>query len=145
MNKYFIFFAVIVGAVAIALFVVNKIKKSVLISNICFVCVIASALLLGCVALEVEKLFDTEISTQYHEVTTELTTKLRNNGRPVKEQTQTTATSTQHQQINTNTVYITKSGKKYHLSYTCGGNEYYECTIEQALERGLTPCKKCAQ
>lgn len=42
-------------------------------------------------------------------------------------------------------VYITKNGSKYHYSYTCGKAEYYECTLKQALERGLEPCKKCTE
>ncbi len=149
MNKYFIFFAVILCALAIGLFVVNRIKKSVLISNISFVCVALSVLLVGCVALEVEKLFEPEISTQYQEVTTSASTTERNNGRPVKNRTTTTTKKSfsyeHNNKSNNNIVYITRSGKKYHLSYTCGGNEYYECTIDQALERGLTPCKRCAQ
>ncbi len=42
------------------------------------------------------------------------------------------------------TVYRTPSGKRYHLNPTCGGKNSYEVTYEDAVEAGLTPCKKCA-
>lgn len=43
-----------------------------------------------------------------------------------------------------NTVYITKTGKKYHTNSSCNGATYYECSLEDAIAKGLTPCKKCA-
>ncbi len=42
------------------------------------------------------------------------------------------------------TVYITKTGKKYHTNSACNGGTYYECSLEDALAKGLTPCKRCA-
>lgn len=42
------------------------------------------------------------------------------------------------------TVYITKTGKKYHTNPSCNGATYYECSLEDAIAKGLTPCKKCA-
>ena len=41
------------------------------------------------------------------------------------------------------TVYVTKTGKRYHYNNHCNGGTYYESTLEEALDRGLTPCKKC--
>lgn len=41
------------------------------------------------------------------------------------------------------TVYVTKTGKRYHYDNHCNGGTYYESTIENAIARGLTPCKKC--
>lgn len=41
------------------------------------------------------------------------------------------------------TVYVTKSGKRYHYSSSCNGGTYYESTLEQAQKRHLTPCEKC--
>lgn len=41
-------------------------------------------------------------------------------------------------------VYITKTGSKYHFDSNCGNGTYYETTMEEALNLGLTPCKKCA-
>ena len=41
-------------------------------------------------------------------------------------------------------VYVTPTGKRYHYDGNCNGGTYIESTLEQALARGLTPCKKCA-
>ena len=41
------------------------------------------------------------------------------------------------------TIYVTRTGKKYHYNNHCNGGTYYESTLEQALARGLGPCKKC--
>ncbi len=45
------------------------------------------------------------------------------------------------------TVYVTKTGKKYHLTKRCSGlsnaNAIYEATLSEAKSRGLTPCSKC--
>lgn len=43
------------------------------------------------------------------------------------------------------TVYITKTGKRYHYNNSCNGGTYYASTMEDALQRGLTPCHKCVQ
>ena len=43
------------------------------------------------------------------------------------------------------TVYYTKTGKRYHYSETCGGGEMMSCTLQEALDMGLTPCHKCAE
>lgn len=44
-----------------------------------------------------------------------------------------------------NTIYVTKSGKRYHYDSTCNGGTYYESTLADALARGLTPCNKCVK
>lgn len=41
-------------------------------------------------------------------------------------------------------VYITKTGKRYHYSPDCSKNSF-ETTLSEALEKGLTPCKKCVE
>ena len=41
-------------------------------------------------------------------------------------------------------VYRTKTGKRYHYDSHCNGGDYYEVTLSQAEDAGLTPCKKCA-
>lgn len=41
------------------------------------------------------------------------------------------------------TIYVTKTGKRYHYDSTCNGGTYYASTLQNALARGLTPCKKC--
>lgn len=40
-------------------------------------------------------------------------------------------------------VYRTPTGSKYHYDGTCNGGTYYECTLSEALSRGLEPCGKC--
>lgn len=40
------------------------------------------------------------------------------------------------------TVYITKTGSKYH-THKCGNGTYYAVSRSTALAKGLTPCKKC--
>lgn len=40
------------------------------------------------------------------------------------------------------TVYVTKTGSKYH-AYKCGNGTYYATTLSDALTRGLSPCSKC--
>lgn len=40
-------------------------------------------------------------------------------------------------------IYRTKTGKKYHYIPNCGNGTYYECTLQEALAAGLTPCEKC--
>ena len=41
------------------------------------------------------------------------------------------------------TVYVTPTGKRYHYSGSCNGGTYIASTLEKALARGLTPCRKC--
>lgn len=41
------------------------------------------------------------------------------------------------------TVYITKTGKRYHYDSTCNGGTYIRSTLQDALRLGLTPCNKC--
>lgn len=42
------------------------------------------------------------------------------------------------------TVFVTKSGKKYHFSKSCCGKNAYEADISEAISSGRTPCEKCA-
>ena len=42
------------------------------------------------------------------------------------------------------TVYITPTGKRYHLDAGCAGENKIECSLEEAADKGLTPCKRCA-
>lgn len=48
---------------------------------------------------------------------------------------------------NSKTVYITKTGTKYHSRKDCSGlsnaNEIYDSTLQTAQKNGYTPCKKC--
>lgn len=58
--------------------------------------------------------------------------------------TDTTAQASQPATQNERKVYRTKTGKRYHYDSHCNGGDYYEVTLSQAENAGLTPCKKCA-
>ncbi len=40
------------------------------------------------------------------------------------------------------TVYVTRTGAKYH-THKCGNGSYYPASLSEAQARGLTPCSKC--
>ena len=42
-------------------------------------------------------------------------------------------------------VYRTPTGSRYHLDSACGGKNSYGVFLADAVNAGLTPCKKCAQ
>lgn len=42
-------------------------------------------------------------------------------------------------------VYITPTGKKYHFNSGCAGKNSVETTLAEALDKNLTPCKKCVK
>ena len=42
-------------------------------------------------------------------------------------------------------VYITKSGKKYHYSKSCGKGNYKAVSLSEAVKKGYEPCKRCAK
>ena len=44
--------------------------------------------------------------------------------------------------VKAQTVYITRTGSKYH-THKCGNGTYYAASLSEAKARGLTPCKKC--
>ena len=54
-------------------------------------------------------------------------------------------TSVESNKNNSNVVYITPTGERYHYSATCGGENSYKVSLNDALKSGLTPCKKCAE
>lgn len=63
------------------------------------------------------------------------------------EQAQAEQEATQQQaqqQSNSRTVYVTPTGKRYHYDNNCNGGTYTPTTLDDAVNRGLTPCKKCA-
>ncbi len=45
--------------------------------------------------------------------------------------------------VKNRTVYVTKTGRRYHYSSSCNGGTYYPSTLSSAISRGLTPCSKC--
>lgn len=57
--------------------------------------------------------------------------------------TETTAQASQPAMQNERKVYRTKTGKRYHYDSHCNGGDYYEVTLSDAQNAGLTPCQKC--
>ena len=47
--------------------------------------------------------------------------------------------------VKINTVYCTKTGKRYHISESCAGKNAQEISLDEAIDKGLTPCKKCVE
>lgn len=41
------------------------------------------------------------------------------------------------------TIYITRTGSKYHYDGSCNGGTYFPVPYETAVGFGLTPCEKC--
>lgn len=61
------------------------------------------------------------------------------------ESTPTPEPSPAPSQQNEKTVYVTKTGKRYHYDSNCNGSTYYPSTLTEAKNRGLTPCQKCVE
>lgn len=57
--------------------------------------------------------------------------------------TDTNAQASQPATQNERKVYRTKTGKRYHYDPHCNGGDYYEVTLSDAQNAGLTPCQKC--
>lgn len=43
------------------------------------------------------------------------------------------------------TAYITPTGKRYHFQQSCAGENAIQTTVYDASRKGYTPCAKCAQ
>lgn len=56
-----------------------------------------------------------------------------------------TSSTTNSNKTDGQTVYVTPTGKRYHLISTCGGKNSRPVSLSQAKSMNLTPCKKCAQ
>ena len=79
-------------------------------------------------------------STSQSNKATKTQTKKQTTGSSSSKSTSSSAPVT-----NSQTVYVTPTGKRYHLISTCGGKNSTASTLNKAKARGLTPCKKCAQ
>lgn len=60
---------------------------------------------------------------------------------------ESTSTENTQQDTSSQTVYITATGKKYHLTRNCSGlsnaKAIYDSTLSAAKNKGLEPCSKC--
>lgn len=69
--------------------------------------------------------------------------QVKTSAEPSQSDKQSDTETTSAVQSKNKTVYITKTGKKYHYTYPCGGGTFYECPLQEAIDRGLEPCKRC--
>lgn len=83
-------------------------------------------------------------STSTSSSTQSKSTKQTTSSSTTKQSSSGSSTSSSSTQ-NSQTVYVTPTGKRYHLSPTCGGKNSTATTLSNAKSMGLTPCKKCVQ
>lgn len=56
-----------------------------------------------------------------------------------------TSTVTLATPVSEQTVYITRTGEKYHYDNACNGGTYWAVPYETATGMGLEPCDKCVK
>lgn len=99
--------------------------------------------------------FSKNENTQNIEVSTEINNNATKEEEPEQETTTIPSVSVveepKNEQItsskdinNSQNVYRTPKGKRYHLAPDCGGKNSYSTTLDSAISSGLTPCQKCA-
>ncbi len=153
-TKTFLLLTVALCAVlAVFLFISLK-KKSRVFTAVCALLAVAATALSVCSLAGVGTGGKDEMITSYVTVGKYKTTEMKRSTRSTKNHEVSSkaadAKSAEQQtasgdNANHETVYITKNGKKYHHSYTCGKGTYYECPYKEALEKGYEPCKKCVK
>lgn len=89
----------------------------------------------------------TKINTTTTTTTTEATAKATElvTERPAPPPTEPPTKAIIVVQEESRTVYYTETGSKYHYDSKCGRGTYYPCTLDEALDKGLEPCKKCTE
>ena len=154
MNKLLL---LLIAAVCTALsvtLVISLKKKSRVLTAVCALLATAATVLAVCSLAGVGTGGSDEMITSYVTVGKYKTTEMKKSTRSTKNhEASSKAADTQSAEqqtasgdnANHETVYITKNGKKYHYSYTCGKGTYYECPYKEALEKGYEPCQKCVK
>lgn len=154
MNKLLL---LLIAAVCTALsvtLVISLKKKSRVLTAVCVLLATAATVLAVCSLAGVGTGGSDEMITSYVTVGKYKTTEMERSTRSTKNhEASSKAADTQSAEqqaasgdnANHETVYITKNGKKYHYSYTCGKGTYYECPYEEALKKGYEPCQKCVK
>ena len=89
---------------------------------------------------EKQSVATTKTTIQTKETTTKKTTEVTT----TKKTTEVTTAKLTEEQKNSITVYVTPSGKRYHLDPDCGGKNSSATDLDRAINMGKTPCKKCA-
>lgn len=154
MNKLLL---LLIAAVCTALsvtLVISLKKKSRVLTAVCALLATAATVLAVCSLAGVGTGGSDAMITSYVTVGKYKTTEMKKSTRSTKNhETSSKAADTQSAEqqtasgdnANHEIVYITKNGKKYHYSYTCGKGTYYECPYKEALEKGYEPCQKCVK
>ncbi len=143
MSILFLVLGIILSTISLVLYIIYRKNLNYSLHTVSTIIMIISILLFACYFLEADKAFQKpDITYTEPASTTEFT--FYQSGRPLK-RTSTTKESTTSTSQFTGKVYITRKGTKYHYDIECGNNEFYECTLEQALDRGLEPCKRCVE
>lgn len=154
MNKLLL---LLIAAVCTALsvtLVISLKKKSRVLTAVCALLAMAATVLTVCSLAGVGTGGSDEMITSYVTVGKYKMTEMERSTRSTKNhEASSKAADTQSAEqqaasgdnANHETVYITKNGKKYHYSYTCGKGTYYECPYEEALKKGYEPCQKCVK
>ena len=151
MNKLLL---LLIAAVCTALsvtLVISLKKKSRVLTAVCALLATAATVLAVCSLAGVGTGGSDEMITSYVTVGKYKTTEMKKSTRSTKNhEASSKAADTQSAEqqaasgdnANHEIVYITKNGKKYHYSYTCGKGTYYECPYKEALEKGYEPSQK---
>ena len=63
-------------------------------------------------------------------------TVIKTNGEEIAEE---------NSEAQSETVYFSKFGEKYHIKSKCGGKEFFPCSLEDAKDMGLEICKICSK
>lgn len=64
-------------------------------------------------------------------------------GLEVKWDSKTSTVALTDNETDNNSVYITRTGSKYHIDGSCNGGTYWPVPYETATGMGLTACDKC--
>lgn len=117
----------------------NQSKIFSVVAVVCSVAVIAFAV---CCVIETDSA-DENVSASKAYVS--VTESNKTESRKAEEKQEEISEKNEAENTSERIVYITKTGTKYHYSYYCSDSDFYECTLEEALERGLEPCSKCVE
>lgn len=154
MNKLLLLLIAAVCTALLVTLVISLKKKSRVLTAVCALLATAATVLAVCSLAGVGTDGSDEMITLYVTVGKYKTTEMERLTRSTKNhEASSKAADTQSAEqqtasgdnANHETVYITKNGKKYHYSYTCGKGTYYECPYEEALKKGYEPCQKCVK
>ncbi len=154
MNKLLLLPIAALCAVLAVLLIISLKKKSRALTAVCALLATAATVLAVCSLAGVGTGGGNTVITSYVTVGKYKTTEMKRSTRSTKNHdasSKAADTQSAEQQTasgdnaNHETVYITKNGKKYHYSYTCGKGTYYECPYKEALEKGYEPCQKCVK